>query len=297
VFIAVLAVQYARAAKPVADHIEYEGIIPRLEKLAGQIKDDDLLIVESRDAGSDVHVLGLPLAYIYARNVLVLSNAAPDKATFAAFLDRCRTRYGRVLFLGGGGTDLLSSRWSVEPLASDRFQVPEYDAPKHAYPRFVRQKEFDYSVYVFGPPSAQPMDAALDVGINDDLNVIRFHAKEVSEGRTIRWTQDQSFLIVNRIDAAARTLTVVMHDGGRPSAAAPADVTFAIGDRVLGTVRVSGGFREYDIAIPADVAAAAAATGEPVRMTVTTTTWNPLAVLGTPDHRDLGVMLDRVAIR
>lgn len=297
VFLTLLAVHYARAAKPVADHVEYEGIIPRLEKLSAQIKDDDLLIVESRDAGSDVHVLGLPLAHIYARNVLVLANAAPDKATFAAFLDRCRARYGRVLFLGGGGTDLLSSRWSVEPLASDRFQVPEYDAPKNAYPRFVRQKEFDYSVYAFGPPATQPVDAALDIGINDDLNVIRFHAKEVSEGRTIRWTQDQSFVILNRIAAPARTLTVVMNDGGRPAAAPPADVTFAIGDRVLGTVRVSGGFREYDIAIPADVAAAAAATGEPVRMTLTTTTWNPLAVLGTPDPRDLGVMLDRVAIK
>jgi hypothetical protein len=297
VFIALLAVHYARAAKPVAAHIEYEGIIPRLEKLSAQIKDDDLLIVESRDAGSDVHVLGLPLAYIYARNVLVLSNAAPDKATFAAFLDRSRTRYRRVLFLGGGGTDLLSSRWSVAPLGSDRFQVPEYDAPKNAYPRAVTQKEFDYSVYAFGPPSAQPADTALDIGINDDLNVIRFHAKEVSEGRTIRWSQDQSFLILNRIAAGARTLSVVMNDGGRPAAAAPADVTFAIGDRNLGTVRVSGGFREYDIAIPADVAAAAAATGEPVRMTVTSSTWNPLAVLGSTDHRDLGVMLDRVTIR
>ena len=297
VFIALLAVQYARAAKPVAEHIEYEGVIPRLEQLAAHIEDDDLLIVESRDAGSDVHVLALPLAYIYARNVLVLSNATPDKGTFAAFLDQSRTRYRRVLFLGGGGTDLLSSRWSVEPLASDRFQVPEYDAPKNAYPRSVTQKEFDYSVYVFGPPAALPMDAALDIGINDDLNVIRFHAKEVSEGRTVRWTQDQSFVILNRIGAGARAIAVVMHNGGRPAAAPPADVTFAIGERVLGTVRVDTGFREYEIAIPADVAAAAAATGEPVRMRLTTSTWNPLALLGSPDHRDLGVMLDRVTVR
>src|SRR5258707_14993188 len=82
VFLAFLGVQYARAAKPVVEHVEYEGIIPRLEKLAAQLGDDDLLIVESRDAGSDVHVLGLPLAYIYARNVLVLSNPTPDKTMF-----------------------------------------------------------------------------------------------------------------------------------------------------------------------------------------------------------------------
>jgi hypothetical protein len=88
-----------------------------------------------------------------------------------------------------------------------------------------------------------------------------------------------------------------MNDGGRPPAAPPADVTVLIGERVLGTVRVTGGFREYDLPIPPDVAAAAAAGGEPVRVTLRTATWNPLAALGRDDNRDLGVMLDRVAVR
>ncbi|HYT65044.1 MAG TPA: glycosyltransferase family 39 protein [Vicinamibacterales bacterium] len=297
VFIALLAVQYARAAKPIVEHVEYAGIVARLEELASQVHDDDLLVVESRDAGSDVHVLALPLAYIYARNVLVLSTPIPDKTTFAAFLDRSHARYGRVLFLGSGGTDLLSSRWSVQPVVSDRFQIPEYDSPRDAYPRFVRRKEFDYSMYAFGPPAADATGGALDVGINDDLNVVRFHAKEQSEGRTFRWSQARSFLIVNRIGAGDRTLALWMNDGGRPAGAPPADVTVQIGDRSLGTVRVTGGFKEYDLAIPADVAATAAATGEPVRIALRTPTWNPLTVLGTTDDRELGVMVDRVAIR
>jgi hypothetical protein len=297
VFIALLAVQYARAAKPVVDHVEYEGIIPRLEKLAGQIGNDDLLIVESRDSGSDVHVLGLPLAYIYARNVLLFSNARPDKVMFAAFLEGARAKYRRVLFLGGGGTELLSSRWSVEPLASDRFQISEYESAKNAYPRTVKQKEFDYSLYVFGPPVAPSGANELDIGINDDLNVTRFHAKESTEGRTIRWSQSQSFIIVNRIGAGDRTLVLWMNDGGRPAAAPPAEVTVLMQDRVLGTVRVTPGFNGYTIAIPSDAAAAAAATGEPVRITLRTTTWNPRTLLGTNDDRDLGVMVDRVAVR
>jgi hypothetical protein len=298
VFLAILAVQYARAARPVADHIEYEGIIPRLETLAGRIGDDELLIVESRDAGSDVHVLALPLAYTYARNVLVLANAAPDKATFAAFLESTRGKYRRVLFLGGGGTDILSSRWSVVPIASDRFQVPEYESARDAFPRSVKRKEFDYSVYAFGPPAGAAGPIDLDIGINDDLYVVRFHAKEAPGGRTFRWSQRQSFVIVNRIGASDRTLAIWMSDGGRPAAAPPPAVTVLMNDRDLGTVRVaSGDFKEYDIAIPADVAAAAAATGEPVRLTLRTPTWNPRRILGTPDDRELGVMVDRVAVR
>ena len=72
VFIAFLAVQYARAAKPVVDHVEYQGIIPRLEKLAGQIGDDDLLLVESRNAGSDVHVLGCRWPTLYTQRPRLL---------------------------------------------------------------------------------------------------------------------------------------------------------------------------------------------------------------------------------
>jgi hypothetical protein len=296
-FLALVAAAYWRAAAPLIPHVEYAGIISHLEQLAGQIQDDDLLVVESRDAGSDAHVLALPLAYIYARNVLVLSTAAPDKPTFATFLDQMHARFNRVLFLGGGGSDMLSSRWSVTPIDSERFGVPEYESLWNGYPRNVRRKDFDYTVYQFGPPRPAPAETTLDVGINDDLNVIRFHAKETSEGRTFRWSQRQSFLIVERIRASDRTLVLWMSDGGRPPAAPPAIVQILIGARELGSVRVSDGFREYDVDIPADVAAAAAASGEPVRITLRTPTWNPLRVLGTPDDRDLGVMVDRAAVR
>ena len=88
-----------------------------------------------------------------------------------------------------------------------------------------------------------------------------------------------------------------MNDGGRPEGAAPADVTILLNDRILGTVRVTRGFHEYAVPIPADVAADAAATGEPVRLTLRTASWNPRTLLGTPDDRELGVMVDRVAVR
>ena len=296
IFLALLAVNYARVSQPILDHVEYAGIIPKLERIASSIHDDDLVIVESRDA-SDVHVLALPLAYIYARQVLVLASAVPDKATFGAFLELAKTRHRRVLFMGGGGTDLLSSRWAVEPLASERFQIPEYDAPVRAFPHSVRRKEFDYSLYVFTPPPVEHRPFDLDVGVNDDLHVVRFHAKEQSEGRTFRWSQDQSFVIVTRVRADDTKMAIWMSNGGRPAAAPPADVTVFFGDRPLGTVRVGNGFAEYDVPIPKDIAAAAAVHGEPVRFVLRTTVWNPQRVLGAPDDRDLGVMVDRVAIR
>jgi len=297
-FVLLLAVHYARAAQPILDHVEYAGLIPKLEALAGSIGDRDLLVVESRNA-SDTHVLGLPLAYIYARNVLVLASPRPDKAAFASFLEWARTRYDRVLFMGGGGTDLLSPAWGASALASDRFQVAEYDAPRDAYPRFVHQKEFDYSIYELTPPDPEganrPFD--LDIGARDDLYVVRFHAKEQTEGHTFRWSRDTSYIAITNVRNASREVVLWLSDGGRPAAAHPADLTVQLENQLLGTVRVSPGFKPYTLGIPSEHAHAIAGRGQPVQLKLSSTTWNPQHVLGTPDNRELGVMVDRVAVR
>lgn len=295
-FLAVLGYQYVRAAKPILPHVEYAGIVQHLEQLASIVHHDDLLIVESRNS-SESHVLALPLAYIYDRQVLVLASPVPDKTTFAAYLNRIAPKYQRVLFLGSGGTDLLSPRWAVHPVANDRFQVPEYESPRDAYPRSVHPKKFDYSIYQFGPPEKGDRPFTLDIGDYDDLNVLRFNAKEVTEGHTIRWTRARSYLFITRVHAADRNITMWMSNGGRPPAAPPARITAILGDVVLGSVIVGSGFSPYAFDIPPAIAAALSTSGEPARLTLETVTWNPARVLGTGDDRDLGVMVDRVAVQ
>jgi hypothetical protein len=298
VLIGLLAAYYARASKPIVDHVEYQGLIPKLEQLASRVGDEDLLIAESRNAGSDVHVLALPIAYVYARNVLVLNSPRPDKSQFAAFLDWARTRYRRVLFVGGGGTDLLSHRYGVEPLDSQRFQVPEYDAPLDAYPRFVRRKEFDFGVYAFTPPQSRDgLWFDLDVGTRDDLHVLRFLAKETTGDRTFRWTRPTSYVSITVVQPTSHEVTVWMSNGGRPPSVDPADVAIYLHNQRLGTVRVGDGFAPYTLPIPPDLAARAAVFGDPVELKLVTSVWNPHKVLGTPDDRDLGVMVDRVTVR
>lgn len=299
IFVALVAMHYARAARPVLEHVEYAGLIPKLEEIAGRIGDDDLLLVETRIDAADTHVLAMPLADIYARNVLVLSTPKPDKAVFARFLEWARTKYTRVLYIGGGGTDLVSTAWDARPIASERFTIPEYDSPVDAYPRLARTKEFDYSIYELAAPAAAsaPVSLDLDVGTNDDLFVVRFHSKERTEGRSIRWSRDRSYIESATIPATARDLVLTLNDGGRPPAAPRAIVTVSLAGQPLGSIAVDTGFKEYRVPIPAELAARLAASGRSVELTLETTTWKPIEVLGTPDPRALGVMVDRVAIR
>jgi hypothetical protein len=287
-----------RSAKPILSHVEYAGLIPRLESIAHTIGDRDLLIVESRNA-TDTHVLATPLAYIYDRSVITLASPLPDKALFAMFLEWARTRYDRVLFMGGGGTDLLSPSWDAKAIASERFQIPEYDAPVDAYPRFVRRKEFDFGIYELTRPdpatAARPFD--LDVGFQDDLQVVRFHAKQETDGHTYRWSRNPSYVGVTRVRADAREIELWLSNGGRPDAAGQADVTVSLDNQVLGTVRVADGFKPYTVAIPPALAQAIAARGQPVQIKLACPVWVPQAVIGGADGRDLGVMVDRVAIK
>jgi hypothetical protein len=297
-FLALLGQNYLAAAAPVMPHVEYAGVIPALETIAATIGDNDLLLVESRDAGSDTHVLGLPLAYIYARRALVLESARPDKATLHAFLEHARPAYDRILFIGGGGTDLLSRRIGAAAVDDGRVHVQEFEAsPWNVYPRGVRRKDFDYSIYQLLTGPALHDGFVLDLGYRDDLNVVRFHAKELSDGRTVRWTRTQSFVAVTGLAGTERTVTFVMHDGGRPKSAPPARIEVFLGEVLLGAIDVQPGFRTYTLPLPPAAVEAAARSDDPAQLRLVSSVWSPRQILNLPDDRDLGVMIDRIEVR
>ena len=298
--VALLGATYIRASGPIRPHIEYEGLIPKVESLAGRFAPDDLVLVESRDAGGDLHVLATPLAYIYAKNVLVLVSPRPDKPTLDAFVQWARSHYGRVFFLGGAGTDILSHQYSLQPIAAERFEVPEFESPADGLPRVATRKDFEFGVYEFGDARPDAGDGwfDLDVGTSDDLHVLRFHARERSDGRSFRWTGAQSFISVTTVPATATDLTLVLSDGGRPPAAPPARLQVYFHNQHLGTIDVgAGGFRPYTLRIPQELASRAAGAQGPAELRLVVETWNPNDVLGAPDDRALGVMVDRVTVK
>jgi hypothetical protein len=290
--------QNLEASRAIRTHVEYAGIIPKIEALAAMFGDRDLVLVEAR-AASDLHTLALPLSYIWARNVLVLYSPRPDKPRFAEFLQWARQEYENVFFIGGGGTDLLSPGINVEAIKTDRFAVPEYEAtPYTDYPRRSRMKPFDLTVYRFVDGPADEGAFQIDVGGADDLQVVRFHAKErAGAGEvTFRWTRDLSFLTVPNLKASDRALVLRM-SGGRPQKVPPARVAVFLGDTQIGTASPDAQFRDYTFTIPSELAGELARSHRAVEARVESTTWTPREILGGADDRELGVMIDRAEIR
>jgi hypothetical protein len=296
VLVGLVGWSFWQATELIRPHVEFAGIIPRLEQMAARFGGDELLVFESRNA-SDLHVLATPLAYIYAKPVLVLNSPKPDTLLFAQFVRWARSKYRNVYFLGGGGTDLLSRDVAVVPVASERFQVPEYESLRNAYPTHVKRKEFDFGIYRFVDPAPSTGTVTLDIGDRDDLSVVRFHAKERDQRGTFRWTRAQSYLSLVSLTSDADTLVVWMENGGRPAKAPPAEVEVFFLDVSLGRVAVGPARKPYAFPIPPALAAQAAAMNDAVTVRLVSTTWNPRALIGADDDRELGVMVDRVEVR
>ena len=307
VFLTLLGLHYARVAQPAARPRRVCGDHP--EDRTDRRHDSRRRPPDRRIARRLGHPRARPAAGLHLRPATCCCSRSrvPDKSAFASFLDWAHTRYARVLFMGGGGTELLSPRWDVRPIAGERFQVPEYEVATTTYPpdgapEGVRLQPVHVRAAADASGDAGPF--ALDVGTEDDLHVLRFHAKETANGRSYRWSRDVSYISLPSLPAGSREVTFWMDDGGRPRAAPPADVSISLQlgfeagkppsvDRLLGTVRVGPGFDAYTVAIPPDLSETAASAHQPVRLKLATPVWNPQQLLGSGDDRDLGVMVDR----
>jgi hypothetical protein len=294
------ALAFWTASAPVRRHVEYAGLIPKLEALAGRIGARDLVIVESRNAGSDLHVLAMPLGYIYARAVLVLDSPVPDKRLFDTFVAWARTRYEHVWFLGGGGTSLLSRQVSAEAHGGERFQVPEYDTPINRYPTGVHQKEFEYGLYRLTTATAvAPGPVDLTIGSLDDLNVVRFHARETrgDSGVAFRWTRGLSRILLQGFAPETETVTLWLSSGGRPPSAARPLVEVSLGGQPLGSIEPRDAMEAFSLTVPRALSRELAASGDPAELLLRVPTWTPSREVGGNDTRELGVIVFRVQTR
>ena len=60
----------------------------------------------------------------------------------------------------------------------------------------------------------------------------------------------------------------------------------------IGVIEIDGPFRPYTITIPPQIVS-----DDPIELRLNSVLWNPARVLGSPDDRELGVMIDRVTVR
>jgi hypothetical protein len=295
-FMGFLGWQYVVAARTVAGHVEYKGAITQVDKLASQFTPRDLVIVESRDAGSDYHTLALPLAYEYGLQVLVLESPVPDRRQFEHFLrdaspdaNACSSSAAVARTCCRARSARRRSRSRQCPFPSSRPRTGRCSRK-----RSIRRTSVTASIG--SPWVTARMVSSIDVGYFDDLNVVRFFAREITEGRSFRWTKRVSFVAVTGLGGDEREIEFVLHDGGRPAKAPPATLDVYLNETPLGRINVGSGFQSYRLAIPPEIIRAAAKGDNPAQLRLVSSVWVPRDILGASDDRELGVMVDRITI-
>ena len=132
----------------------------------------------------------------------------PTSTTARAGAQLAQTRQGAVRGVPGLGAvgirrGLLHRRRRHGPALTGRrrrgrreraFSDSGVPVAEKRLPTGVRHKEFDFGIYRFVAPSPAHARAAIDIGDQDDLQVVRFHAKERDARGTYRWTRALSYL-------------------------------------------------------------------------------------------------------
>ena len=116
VIVAILGVGYFQATMPILNHVEYAGLIPKLESLDSQIQDTDLVLVESRQVLRPAHTRSP--ARIHLRSRRPRSSPGQPRPT--------ESQGAGVMGENSVSTRPVRGRWRVvDPVAVDHGRASE----------------------------------------------------------------------------------------------------------------------------------------------------------------------------
>lgn len=279
---------YVYDNRDIHSHREFQGSFAFLESIAGRLQPQDLLILGPKEA-NDLHMIGPFLSYYLDRNVLVLRNSSPDLALLREFLQQWQ---GNVFFAGVANANLASSQFSLKPVEEIHFETPVFDEVYHQRPRAVLTKLFQIGWYrmLFAPPEHPDF---VDVGRYDDGVITDFYLKENYAGITYRWTNGHGHVFFPEGPAPKR-IVLVLNPGPWVPGMDRVHVRILLNEQPLGDVTLLSNYNTYTVAVPD--AQQRETSGKPIDIQIESKSWVPQRVLGLPDVRRVGVIVDWVKI-
>jgi hypothetical protein len=280
-----LAAAYARETARIARYVDWRGSVRFVADVARRFGPGDLLVFEQPRS---IHLLSLPLWAAHGVNALELARFNPDPDRLHHLVEAWRGRWRNVYFVHTYRTDLCGLFLErVETKDFGTFEWYAYDR-KPGAPEF-RSLHFTVSRVVPPEELRVPSLDEVDIGGSDDVQVSGFFDKEGGEGRTFRWTGACASVYLPAARPGA-TLSIVASSERRPSSS-PGRVSVSVSGRPLGEFVAGPDWSEHVFALPSPLPP-----GPPV-LRLDVPAWRPANVLpGSPDTRDLGVMVDRIRV-
>jgi hypothetical protein len=280
-----LAALFVGDTARIARYADWRGAVRFVADVARRFGPEDVVIFEQPKS---IHLVSLPLWAAHGVNALELARFNPDPDRLRHLVSAWRGRWRNVYFVHTYRTDLCGL--FLERLETKDFGTFEW----YAYDRKPGAPEFrslHFTVSRVVPPEELrvPSLDEVDIGASDDVQVSGFFDKEGGAGRTFRWTGPCASIYLPGSQAGA-ALAITASSERRP-ASSLAVVTVSLSGQTLGKFVAGPEWSEHVLVLPSPLPP-----GPPV-LRLDVPPWRPANVFpGSPDARDLGIMLDRIRV-
>jgi len=284
-------------------HRDYHGTIDFCDEFAGNFDDDDILVC-------DGYWLAKPLKYIYGLNTLQISDQhRPEAVAKCRRAEELMYKWlseGKDVYYITRGKGLFLSSIDLVKTGEFRLETLKLERTSKHFPRELTS--FSPTVRIYSVEKIGTADIGarrtyrINIGANSFGLVEGFYGREryrYGEGERqvrgdMRWTGEYAKVIIPWFgdDQAAR-LTLRM-SGGRPDKISQPEITVSVDGQVVGSLKLSNSFEEYELAVPAG----SITTDMPGRalLEIVSDTWSPKRAGVSEDTRSLGVQLDWINI-
>ena len=290
----VMAATQTVAAWPFLRQAELGGSWRQMAALASRTREADVILFEHCRAQE--FFLG-PLRNMFGQTVLPLAHYKPDPASFERVVGEILAEKRRVFLIScDEWTSLDSSKVLFEP--RERF----YFASDLVEPTFERlpekMQEVHYSLQIYevkarpqgGPKVYEALNSHSSFGYASE----GFHPAEFgTDGNAYRWSRGDASVELPEIDGAYPAVLIARLARPDMGAATGSPIRVRLNGQDLGPVQPSPGFKEYRIPIRRSQLAR----GERNRIEFRSHSFNPSALRGWEDTRDLGFMLDCIKLQ
>lgn len=290
----VMAATQTVAAWPFLRQAELGGSWPQMAALASRTREADVILFEHGRAQE--FFLG-PLRNLFGQTVLPLAHTKPDPASFERVVGEFLAEKRRVFVISSEEwTSLTSSRYFFEP--RERFYFTS-DLVERTFERLPEQmQEVHYSLQIYevkprpqgGPKSYEALISHSNFGYASE----GFHQSEFGEGgNAYRWSQGDASVELSEIDGSYPAVLIARLARPDMGPATESPVRVRLNGQDLGAVQLSPRFKDYKIPIRKSLLAR----GERNRVEFLSHSFNPSALQGWEDTRDLGFMLDCIKLQ
>lgn len=290
----VMAATQTVAAWPFLRQAELGGSWTQMAALASRTREADVSLFEHGRAQE--FFLG-PLRNLFGQTVLPLAHTRPDPAAFERVVGGFLAEKRRVFVISGEEwTSLDSSKYFFEPRERFYFTSNLVERTFERLPEQMQEVHYSLQIYEVKPrPQGGPKTyEALISHSNFGYASEGFHQSEFGAGgNAYRWSRGDASVELSEIDGSYPAVLIVRLARPDMGPASESPVRIRLNGQDLEVVHPSPRFKDYRIPIRKSQLAR----GERNRVEFLSHSFNPSALRGWEDTRDLGFMLDCIKLQ